>query len=197
MLHELDEASLREAVRTCAERQYLEERGEIDTLRARYPGLRRYFPAFFALPFQSEPGSDAISKADLVQQLDNGTLQTLPPQAPTAFVPGKFHTALHQADTTVDRRTWELGLAVAVRDGLRSGDVYLPESRRHVSFANLIYDPTRWQHERDLAYTELALPQQPDDFITRLQQEFDAAAQRPRAACREMISSRFATTACT
>src|SRR5215470_6782488 len=182
LLHELDEASLREAVRTCAERQYLEERGEIDTLRARYPGLRRYFPAFFALPFQSGPGSDAILKGlDLVQQLDNGTLQTLPPQAPTAFVPGKYHAALHQADTTVDRRTWELGLAVAVRDGLRSGDVYLPESRRHVSFANLIYDPTRWRHERDLAYTELALPQQPDDFVSRLQQEFDAVAQR--AAC--------------
>jgi TnpA family transposase len=191
LLHELDEASLREAVRTCAERQYLEERGEIDTLRARYPGLRRYFPAFFALPFQSEPGSDAILKGlDLVQQLDNGTLQTLPPQAPTAFVPGKFHTALHQADTTVDRRTWELGLAVAVRDGLRSGDVYLPESRRHVSFANLIYDPTRWQHERDLAYTELALSQQPDDFITRLQQAFDAAAQE---AARGLPGNDFVT----
>src|SRR6266403_3049277 len=32
-----------------------------------------------AYPFQSEPGSDAILKGlDLVQQLDNGTLQTLP-----------------------------------------------------------------------------------------------------------------------
>src|SRR6266446_949622 len=191
LLHELDEASLREAVRTCAERQYLEERGEIDTLRARYPGLRRYFPAFFALPFHSEPGSDAILKGlDLVQQLDKGTLQTLPPHAPTAFVPGKFHAALHQADATIDRRTWELGLAVAVRDGLRSGDVYLPESRRHVSFSNLIYDPTRWLHERDLAYTELALPQQPDDFITRLQQAFDAAAQE---AARGLPGNDFVT----
>ncbi len=179
LLQELDEASLREAVGTCTERQYLEERGEIDTLRARYPGLRRYFPVFFALPFQSEPGSDAILKGlDLVQQLDKGTLQTLPPPAPTAFVPGKFHAALDQADATIDRRTWELGLAVAVRDGLRSGDVYLPESRRHVSFSNLIYDSTRWKQERDLAYTELALPQQPDDFVTRLQHEFDEAAQR-------------------
>ena len=95
---------------------------------------------------------------------------------------------MHQADTTVDRRTWELGLAVAVRDGLRSGDVYLPG--RHVSFANLIYDPTRWQHERDLAYTELALPQQPDDFITRLQQAFDAAAQE---AARGLPGNDFVT----
>ncbi len=179
LLHELDEVSLREAVATCAERQYLEERGEIDALRARYPGLRRYFPAFFALPFQSEPGSDALVKGlDLVRQLDNETLKTLPPHAPTAFVPGKYHAALHQADATLDRRTWELGLAGAVRDGLRSGDVYLPESRRHVSFSNLIYEPTRWAQERDLAYTELGLPQQPDDFVSRLQQEFDEVAQR-------------------
>src|SRR3989440_1057354 len=60
LLQELDEASLREAVGTCTERQYLEERGEIDTLRARYPGLRGDFPVFFPLPFQSETGRDAI-----------------------------------------------------------------------------------------------------------------------------------------
>src|SRR5205085_10486297 len=42
-----------------------------------------------------------------------------------------------------------------------------PESRRHVSFTNLVYDPTRWQHERDDAYTELQLPQEPDDFCAR------------------------------
>jgi TnpA family transposase len=179
LLQELDEASLREAVATCAERQYLEERGGIDALRARYPGLRRYLPAFFALPFHSEPGSDALVKGlEIVQQLDKGLLTTLPPHAPTTFVPSRHHAALYQADATLDRRTWELGLAVAVRDGLRSGDVYLPESRRHVSFSHLIYDPTRWTQEREVAYTELKLPQQPDDFVARLQQEFDEVAQR-------------------
>jgi len=182
LLYELDAPTLCEAVTTCAERQYLEDRGEIDALRARYSGLRRYFPTFFALPFHSEPGSGAIATGlDLVRQLDTGALQTLPTHTPTAFVPGRFRAALRHADSTLDRRTWELGLAVAVRDGLRSGDVYLPESRRHVSFANLIYNPTRWTQERDVAYTERALPQEPDDFVSRLQQEFDAVAQR--AAC--------------
>lgn len=93
---DLDEPALREAVTTCAERQYLEDRGEIDALRARYPGLRRYFPAFFALPFHREPGSGAIATGlDLVRQLDTGTLQTLPAQTPTVFVPGRFRAALH------------------------------------------------------------------------------------------------------
>jgi hypothetical protein len=67
---------------------------------------------------------------------------------------------------------------VAVRDGLRSGDGYLPESRRHVSCANLLYDPTRWTKERDLAYPALALPQEPEDCVSRLQQACDAVARR-------------------
>jgi hypothetical protein len=47
-----------------------------------------------------------------------------------------------------------------------------------VSFPNLIYDPTRWTQERDLAYTELDLPKSADDFVAQLQQEFDQVAQR-------------------
>jgi hypothetical protein len=113
LLQELDEPALREAVTTCAERQYLEDRGEIDALRARYPGLRRYVPAFFALPFHSEPGSGAIATGlDLIRQLDTGTLKTLPAHTPMVFVPGRFRAALHPSDATVDRPTWELGLTV-------------------------------------------------------------------------------------
>ena len=170
---------LREAVAVCDERQRLEDRGEIDALRARYSGLRRYLPAFFALPFPGEPGSAAVLSAlDVVRQLDPGTRTTVPAQAPTAFVPRKFRAAWHHADGTVDRRTWELGLAVAVRDGLRSGDVFLPASRRHVSFANLLDDPTRWTHEREVAYTDLQLPPAPEDCVARLQQAFDEVAHR-------------------
>ena len=70
--------------------------------------------------------------------LDAGTLTTLPHHAPTAFVPGKLRPALYHTDGTLDRRTWELGLAVAVRDGLRSGDVFLPEAVRQNNLC--VYD---------------------------------------------------------
>jgi TnpA family transposase len=191
LLQDLDASARRHAVEICTERHQLEERGEIDALRARYPGLRRYLPAFFALPFQGEPGSEQLLKGlDLVRQLDGGTLKTLPRLAPTAFVPRKFWPALSEPDGTLDRRTWELGLAVAGRDGLRSGDVFLPASRRHVSFPNLVYDPTRWQGERDNAYTELQLPQAADDFCVRLEHAFDEVAQQ---AERRLPTNAFAT----
>jgi len=177
LLQELEASTLRDAVTIGAERQYLEDRGEIDALRARYPGLRRYLPTFFTLPFQGEPGSEAVIQGlAVVRQLETGTLKTLPTSAPTAFVPGTFRAALSQNDGTLDRRTWELGLAVSLRDSLRLGEVYLPESRRHVSFAHLVYDPTRWPDERNDAYIELQLPQAPDDFCARLQRAFDEVA---------------------
>ena len=47
-----------------------------------------------------------------------------------------------------------------------------------MSFPNLVYDPTRWQAERTEAYTELQLPQAPDDFCARLQRAFDTVAQQ-------------------
>jgi TnpA family transposase len=191
LLQELNAQALQEAVEICEALHQLEERGEIDALRARYPGLRRYFPAFFALPFQGEPGSDQVlAGLSLVRQLDAGTQKDLSWLAPTAFVPRKFRPGLTNPDGTIDRRTWELGLAIAVRDGLRSGDVYLPASRRHVSFANLVYDATRWTTERDHAYTELRLPQASDDFLAQLQQEFDAVAYH---AERGLSTNAFAT----
>src|SRR5262245_4604508 len=82
--HELGEGTLRDAVAICTARQRLEERGEIDAFRARYPGLRRYLPAFFTLPFQGEPGSEAVLKGlDVVRQLDAGTQKALSWLAPT------------------------------------------------------------------------------------------------------------------
>jgi hypothetical protein len=63
-------------------------------LRARYPGLRRYLPAFFALPFQGEPGSDQLlAGLTLVRQLDAGMLKALPqlstPPEPPALELGR------------------------------------------------------------------------------------------------------------
>jgi hypothetical protein len=85
---------------------------------------------------------------------------------------------LSPTDGTLERRPWELGFAVAVRDGWRSGEVLLPARRRHGSLTNLVYAPTRWQHDRDDASPALQLPQEPDDVCARLQRECDEVAQQ-------------------
>ena len=72
---------------------------------------------------------------------------------------------------------WEIALAFAVRDALRAGDLYLPESRHHVSFSNLIYGDRHWQQERSDAYRELNMPFQADQVFPQLRAEFDEVAK--------------------
>ena len=191
---QIDRDTLREARDSCREFQRLEERGYVDELCARYPHLRRYLPAFFDLPWQGGPGAGPLlAGLDLVRALDASERPALPADAAPSFVPAAWRSVLHLSDGTIHRRVWEIALALAVRDALRCGDLFLPESRRHVSFWNLLYDDRRWDQERERAYIELTLPREADQGLGRLTQEFDTAArqadqglaQNPFAAIRD------------
>ena len=78
--------------------------------------------------------------------------------APCDFVPAAWRAALEGEDGSLERSIWEIALGVAVRDALRAGDLNLAESRRHVSFWNLVYDENQWANQRKEAYTSLVLP---------------------------------------
>jgi TnpA family transposase len=175
----IDAKALQQAVEDCQAYQRLEDRGYVDALHARYPPLRRYLPAFYTLPFVGEPGTASLQTGlQLVTQLDTGVRHTLPEEAPTDFVPTAWWPTLRQPDGAFDRRTWELALALGVRDALRAGSLYLPASRRHVSFWKLVYDDAQWAQEHPQAYTELAMPQAADQALTTLRQAFDTVAQQ-------------------
>ena len=104
--HELGETTLRDAVTICTERQRLEERGEIDALRALPQGYGAIC-RLFRLALQGEPGSDAIlAGLTLIRQLDAGTQKALSWLAPTAFVPRKFWPGLANTD---GRSTADMG----------------------------------------------------------------------------------------
>jgi hypothetical protein len=113
----IDAKALQQAITDCQTYQHLEEWGYVDALHARYPHLRRYLPAFYTLPFAGEPGTTSLRTGlQLVTQLDADTRKTLPEEAPTDVVPTAWWPALRQLDGTFDRRTWELALALGVRD---------------------------------------------------------------------------------
>lgn len=113
----IDAKALQQAIEDCQAYQRLEERGYVDALHARYPPLRRYLPAFSTLPCVGEPGTASLQTGlQLVTPLDTGVRHTLPEEAPTDVVPTAWWPALRQPDGTCERRTWELALALGVRD---------------------------------------------------------------------------------
>lgn len=69
--------------------------------------------------------------------------------------PAAWRKALGPAGSRPRRALWEIALAFAMRDALRSGDLFLAASRRHVSFWNLVTGERRWAEAKENAYGRL------------------------------------------
>nr|WP_280491808.1 hypothetical protein [Nocardia asiatica] len=74
-------------------------------------------------------------------------------EAPTGFVPTKWRGYLDAArksrSATAYRHYWELCVLLGLRDGLRSGDVYVPGSRRYANPAAYLLTGEQWEPQRD------------------------------------------------
>src|SRR6202051_1474181 len=131
--------ALVEAAIACRAYERLEERGHLDAMLARYGTLRQYLPAFFTLPFQAAAGSETLLKAIEIQRApDVGTRGALTTDDPHDFVLIEWRTHLITGGK-LDRGIWEISLAFAARDALRSGGLFLTESRAHVLLWTLAY----------------------------------------------------------
>lgn len=168
----MGEKRLRDSLDDLREYKRLVERGYGDLLLARYPSLRKYFAEFIHLPFAVTRGNDSLLSAiQLVRKLDSGEVKRLPRHAPTAFIPKELRRALKDNTGNINRNAWETGLALALKDALRSGDLYLPQSREHVSFWDLTLSTPQWQEMQETSYVELKQPQ-PHEVKTVLSQQF-------------------------
>jgi TnpA family transposase len=157
----IDEKKLRESIEDLMLFKRLEERGYGDILVGRYPSLRKYFAEFIQLPFAVKLGTEPLLNAiNIIRQLDSGMLKKIPEDAPTTFIPKELLRCFKDKEGKIRRNAWELGLAITMKESLRSGDLYLPKSKQHTSFGELILDEHRWQEIRENAYQELQQPYQ-------------------------------------
>ncbi|EJG8054825.1 Tn3 family transposase, partial [Escherichia coli] len=157
----VSETKLLESVNDLNAFKRLEERGLGDILVTRYPGFRKYFSEFLRLPFKAKPGTEQLLNAImLLRQLDDGEIKRLPVNVPTHFVPHELQRILKGKDGKLQRNAWELGVAIAMKDALRSGDLFVPQSKQYVSFWDLMLDPHHWQATREGVYSALQQPTQ-------------------------------------
>lgn len=174
---QIPKLDLRSAMADCRESDRLEVHGYADELNARISHLKRYQPRFFGLPFEAQPGcAFMLTALDVARRLDIGELKSLPEDAPLGFVASSLRTSLGNAKASSRQRTWEIALGLAVRDKLRSGDLYLSESRKHGQFWNLVYEDTSWSEERKQGYARLSLPSEPQSALQHLELELGRVA---------------------
>ena len=176
----MDEGRLRAALARGRALGRLEARGETREYTARYGDLRKYWPAFLRLPFAAAPGSEELLAAVVLLRAVHGGSRPeadLDREGSRRFVPAAWRATLEGADGRLRRALWEVALAFAVRDALRAGDLFLPASRRHVSFWNLVMGERRWAQVRADAYARPGAPDPPAAALAGLRVALGRAMQ--------------------
>src|SRR5437868_3341518 len=84
----------------------------------------------------------------ILKELNRAGSRRVPEGAPEAFAPARFAGYLEKArkagDDTSFRHYWELCVLLGLRDGLRSGDVFVPGSRRYADPSTYLFTPEQW-----------------------------------------------------
>jgi hypothetical protein len=113
------------------------DHGRLAELDSSYTYLRQFTPNVLAtIDFRGGPGTDALMQAvAILKELNATGGRKVPSGAPISFVPPKYADYLDKArssgEDTAYRHYWELCVILCLRDGLRSGDVWVPGSRRY------------------------------------------------------------------
>lgn len=130
------------------------DHGRLAALEASHTYLRRLTPQVLAaVDFQGGPGTaDLMEAVKILKELNRVGGRKVPAGAPTSFVPARYVDYLVKArkanDDTAFRHYWEICTILALRDGLRLGDVFVPGSRRYADPGTYLFTPEQWEGRR-------------------------------------------------
>lgn len=102
---------------------------------AQYPQIRRYAPALLEhFNFQTASGGqDVLNAIQLLRDMNHSGKRKVQSDAPTSFVTRQWAPFVHEKDG-LDRRYYELCALSELRNRLRAGDIWVPDSRHFQDF---------------------------------------------------------------
>ncbi len=122
----------------------------VDYFGKSYNRVRRFSSKFLAtLKFKVRSNDSGLLTAlNLVHEIHQGQRRKLPDDAPTEFVPEPWQPYVQEGQK-LNRRYYELAALWLLRQQLRSGDIYLAQSRRFSELETYFIPPKEWSLCRD------------------------------------------------
>ncbi len=131
------------------------DHGHLAALDGSYGYLRQFTPQVLdAVAFAGgTAAAELLEAVAILRELNATGARKVPDDAPTGFVPtrwrGYLETAAANGSATAYRHYWELVVLLALRDGLRTGDVFVPGSRRYSDPAAYLLTEDKWAAQRE------------------------------------------------
>ena len=169
------------AARASRQERLPRDHGHLAMLDASMGYLRQFAPnVLAAVRFVGGVGTDDLLQAvTVLAELYAAGTRKVPVGTPTGFVPtrwaGYLATAMESGDITAYRHYWELSVLMALRDGLRSGDVSVPGSRRYADPASFLLTPESWGPQRVEFTTLVGKPAAAADALALADDELNTA----------------------
>ncbi len=157
------------------------DHGRLSEMDASYSYLRQFTPEVLAaVDFTGGPGTAGLMSAvAILKKLNASGARKVLADAPTSFGPTRYGEYLDKArkagDDTAFRHYWELCVILALRDGLRSGDIFVPGSRRYADPSTYRYTPQQWQPKQAEYCRLVGKPAKATDAIAQGKEELHTA----------------------
>jgi len=142
------------AAKEASVRRLPRDHGHLEMIEASYNHVREFAPAVLnAIRFDGGTQARPLLRAlELLRELNATAGRRVPSDAPTDFVPTRWRGYLQrtaaEGDAKAYRHYWELTVLLGLRDALRSGDVFVPGSRRYADPASYLMTPAQWETQR-------------------------------------------------
>ena len=130
------------------------------------------------LDFKSLKTDDPLIDAvEILRELNRKRRRRVPEDAGLEFASAKWRGQLLGSDGRVNRRSFELCVLYPLRDGLRSGAIWLQGSRRFADPATHLIPSSQWTFRRSEALRILGLEQEPREHLEALANSTEAVIQ--------------------
>ena len=164
-------SNLDDIIRDCEKVGDFEVYGKSELAQRRYGYLTHFLQRFLDLKFKSATGSeDLIVGIEVYRKYHKE--QKFIDKVPTSFIENPWKKAIYKKSGELSRKAWEIGLCFAVKKGLRTGNLYLPQSRYYRDFWAPLYNSEQWKKDKASHYKELNVPATGCEIISKLKQEF-------------------------
>jgi TnpA family transposase len=156
------------------------EADPLDFVTEGYARFRRYAARLLEmLAFEGKQSAKPLLAAiETLKALNRRGVSVVPADAPLGFLRPKWRKRVVK-DGVIDRPLFETAILFEIRNTLRSGDLFLPESRRHRDIEDDLIAPA------SVPMARLAVPLEADDWLTRRLQRLAGRLEAVAEAARQ------------